>query len=136
MQNTYEYYSSLPLTLTILQIERIKKFMEENEDNIVLVHCQENMTRSVVFLASFLYLSGSEEDIASALAMVNDLLALKQNSTIFASQHNILRNVAHFHKDPTCINSEYLKLIKVIINQAPTIPEIPYKEEEPLKALL
>ena len=110
--------------------------MEENEDNIVLVHCQENMTRSVVFLASFLYLSGSEEDIASALAMVNDLLALKQNSTIFASQHNILRNVAHFHKDPTCINSEYLKLIKVIINQAPTIPEIPYKEEEPLKALL
>ena len=104
MQITYQYYTSMPLTLTITQIKRMQNLLAEDPKNVILVHCQENMTRSVVFLTSYLYLTGKESDIPSGLEIVWNRLGLKDQEWICASQHNILRNVAHFYQDPACIN--------------------------------
>lgn len=68
---TYEFYSSMPLTTSITEINKIHAFLKSSDGNYALVHCQENKSRSVLFLAAYLYLSGKISDIATALATVN-----------------------------------------------------------------
>lgn len=43
------------------------------------MHCQENKSRSVLFLAAYMYLSGQIIDVATALAEVNSKLGINSN---------------------------------------------------------
>lgn len=106
----------MPLTTAITEINKIQAFLRSSDRNFVLVHCQENRSRSVLFLSAYLYLSGKVTDIATALATVNESLGISSNETVYSSQHAILRNIANYHKDSSFINREELKLVKLIIN--------------------
>jgi len=117
----YEYYGSMPLTECINAVNKIKAFISESTKNYVLVHCQENKSRSCVFLASYLFLNDEITDVASAIAEVNKKLLVRSNETLYSSQHLILRSIANYHKDPSFINKHSLKLIKIIMNEAPRI---------------
>lgn len=55
---------------------------------------------------------------------------------MYSSQHALLRNIANYHKDPSFINRDELKLVKLIINEAPKIPDVQLAEEEPLQILV
>lgn len=51
-----------------------------------------------------MFLSGKVQDVASALAEVNSKLGIKTDETVYSTQHSILRNIANYNKDPSCIN--------------------------------
>lgn len=69
----------MPLTVSISSVTKIEEFLREGAKNYVLVHCQENKSRSMVFLAIYFYLSGEINNIASALAEVNKKLGIHSN---------------------------------------------------------
>ena len=46
------------------------------KNNIVFIHCQENMSRSVIFLVAYLCLTRVAEDAASALSIVLEKLQM------------------------------------------------------------
>ena len=74
---TFEYYSCIPLTITVKGVRKIKRYLSANNKNIVLIHCQDNKGRSGVFLAMYLYLTGTFNDVASAITYINQKLKIK-----------------------------------------------------------
>jgi protein-tyrosine phosphatase len=61
----------MPLTTSLTSMNVIEKFIRNSEHNYIFVHCQENKSRSILFLAAYMYWSGKISDVASALAYVN-----------------------------------------------------------------
>jgi protein-tyrosine phosphatase len=69
----------MPLTVSITAVRSIQEFVIRGPKYVVLVHCQENKSRSTVFLAMYFYLSGVIPDVASALAEANLKLCIASN---------------------------------------------------------
>ena len=85
----------------------------------------------------YLYLSGAFGDIASATAYINNKLEIKEKQeTIYGSQHTLLKNIAIYHEQPTCINKNHYKLLKIIVNHAPKLPEVKGSIDESLRTYL
>lgn len=66
----------MPLTVSIQEIKKIEILLWEGHKNYVFIHCQENKSRSVVFLSIYLYFSGKSPDIASALSLTHSKLSI------------------------------------------------------------
>lgn len=94
----------MPLTTSITAVSEIQKHLQSSEHNYIIVHCQENKSRSVMFLTAYLYLTQQYTDVATALAWVNEKLGIDSNETVYSSQHCVLRHLANYHRDSAFIN--------------------------------
>lgn len=71
----YNYYSSLPFLELIDAIAHIQRALQQ-PNHLVLVHCQESLIRSAVFLSCYVFQARGGSDISEAILQVNSQLGI------------------------------------------------------------